>query len=193
MLEVRKKWGKRLSIHKSQLRGGYHPNIYLQRAWNLAGENNFEFIAIEICNTEELIEREQFWINDFLSYKDKYGYNLNPGAQRGCMSEETKRKISETKKGVPMNEEAKRKLSKTKTGVKLTPEHIEILRQSQIGRKHSPETIEKMKNSQKLVKHKPLSPEHKIKAIEALRRSTYKPNLKLRERDSKGRLLPFKS
>lgn len=46
-------------------------------AINKYGINNFTFEIIEQCNSEQLDERERFWIEYFNSYTD--GYNRTPG------------------------------------------------------------------------------------------------------------------
>lgn len=46
-------------------------------AINKYGINNFTFEVIEQCNSEQLDERERFWIEYFNSYTD--GYNRTPG------------------------------------------------------------------------------------------------------------------
>lgn len=71
----------RLRKHKEALRRNAHDNKYLQRAWNKYGESNFTFQVIEIvpCK-EDLIPREQFWLDTKKSANRKFGYNLCPTA-----------------------------------------------------------------------------------------------------------------
>lgn len=59
---------KRLSVHKSSLRGGYHCNAHLQRAWNKYGEDAFSFNSVEVTDESSLDERESFWIKNNKSY-----------------------------------------------------------------------------------------------------------------------------
>lgn len=40
----------RLSHHKSSLNHGRHENSHLQSAWDKYGENNFEFVILELCS-----------------------------------------------------------------------------------------------------------------------------------------------
>ena len=54
----------RWRTHKSFLNKGKHHSIYLQRAWNKYGENNFEFSILEKCEDSLLIEREQFYFEE---------------------------------------------------------------------------------------------------------------------------------
>lgn len=69
----------KLSYRKSQhfrsLLDNKHYNKYLQRAFNKYGEKAFAFEVLEYCHSEELNERERYWIDRQESeYADK-GYN----------------------------------------------------------------------------------------------------------------------
>lgn len=80
-------FGKRLEHHISLLRRGTHKNKHLQRAFNKYSEEKFEFNIIEICEKEDCLIREQFYINQF-NFDDLY--NINPLASgTPNMSEET--------------------------------------------------------------------------------------------------------
>jgi len=65
---------KRLQHHVSQLRNNKHKNQYLQNAWNKYGEENFEFSILEICEKNECLTKEQYYID---SCKENC-YNINP-------------------------------------------------------------------------------------------------------------------
>lgn len=70
----------RKSQHYSELRGGYHENIFLQRAWNKYGEENFEFKILEIVNNlEDLLYIEQKYIDKYFD-NCKNCYNINSKA-----------------------------------------------------------------------------------------------------------------
>ena len=146
--------GNRFCRHVSALRGGYHTNTHLQHAWTKYGESNFIFHVIEITTIDNLHIREQFWMNKFNVLNDKYGYNICPFADKSGMSEETKIKISQTKKGVPMKEETKQKLSIVKKGIKanLSNEGRKKISETSKARKgfhHSEETKIKISKSKK--------------------------------------------
>lgn len=110
---------KRIAQHKSSLKRQEHQNGHLQNAWNKYGENSFMFEWVEI--TDDLENREQFWMDDMRVFE--LGYNLAPIAysNRGVKhTEETKRKFSLAKigkspanKGKPMPEEQKIKCAPT--------------------------------------------------------------------------------
>lgn len=73
-------------------------NIHLQRAWDKYGKKNFSFKVLEyIKDINSLNERETYWIKEYNSTNNKFGYNIQPegGSNRGVkVSDETKRKIS---------------------------------------------------------------------------------------------------
>lgn len=60
---------KRWESHKYMLDKGTHHCDYLQRAWSKYGSKNFEFIVLEECHNEQLLQREQ-------NYFDSSGYEL---------------------------------------------------------------------------------------------------------------------
>lgn len=69
---------QRKNRHFNQLRKNKHHSIYLQRAFNKHGEENFKFIELELC--ENTIEREQ-QILDALDYSKSY--NVSKSASGG--------------------------------------------------------------------------------------------------------------
>lgn len=70
----------RKTRHWSELRSGKHANRYLQAAWVKYGEVAFLFAVLERCPPDRCIEREQFWIDEFCSSDERFGYNLCPTA-----------------------------------------------------------------------------------------------------------------
>ena len=50
---------KRYWMHQWHLRKGKHDNQHLQNAWNLYGENNFQFSVVEISSKEKIDERAE--------------------------------------------------------------------------------------------------------------------------------------
>ena len=111
-----------------------HPNEYLQKAWIKYGAENFGFEVIEYCLKEELIEREQFFM-DLYQVVD-FGYNINPLAGL-------------TRLDAKLNDEQRKN-------------HAERMIKLNKGRKLSEETKEKMRQSHKGLKHKPMSDEGKL-------------------------------
>lgn len=96
----------RFKAHLNSLRNNKHKNIYLQRAWNKYGEENFEFSIIEcVENIDSLIEVEQKYLDGFKSYSKENGYNIctKAGNTLGYKhSEETKSFIFMVKKTLCM-------------------------------------------------------------------------------------------
>ena len=80
--------------HLNQLKRRAHRNTHLQRIFDKYGEESFSFAILEECEPEELIIREQHWI-------DRYPFdkliNICPtaGSTLGSRhTEEVRRKIS---------------------------------------------------------------------------------------------------
>lgn len=71
---------KRWSEHKNLLKLKLH-NKRLQKSWELYGEKNFEFLILERV-TNNLLEIEQFYLDNFKTYKIQIGYNVNQKAIR---------------------------------------------------------------------------------------------------------------
>jgi hypothetical protein len=71
---------KRIAAHVNALNNNKHGNIYLQRAWNKYGKNNFKIYIICICTNYHILnEMERFFIKMFKTYDDNFGYNLTFG------------------------------------------------------------------------------------------------------------------
>lgn len=70
--DVHYRWKK----HRQYLNKNRHKNPYLQRAWNLHGEDNFKFEITEETSVNTLIGREQFWLDNKQSYNPVIGFNL---------------------------------------------------------------------------------------------------------------------
>lgn len=100
-VNLEKRWNK----HKNCLQKGIHENRYLQNAWILYGESVFEFSEIEFVEKEDLIQREQYYLDllnpeynickiagNTLGQKPTLGKHWN-------LSEKTKKKISEAISG----------------------------------------------------------------------------------------------
>lgn len=103
-------YDKRIGTHIHRLRRNDHDNIYLQNAWNKYGEEDFSFEIIEEANKENLIEREQYWIDTTNCIDRKVGYNIQ--------------KIAGTSKGRKMPESARKKIGDFWRGKKFSNERI---------------------------------------------------------------------
>lgn len=140
-INLRKRWNRHLFL----LRKNRHDNIHLQRAWDLYGAESFKFSVLEhVFEPNELIAREQFWIDKLEVMRT--GYNLSPfaGSRKGKKhTDETKRKIAKACQGRLVSEETRQRMSIAFTGRTMSPEARAKL--SVIGRNRSPETRAKQR------------------------------------------------
>jgi len=163
-INIARRWNE----HIFRLGKQKHGNPHLQSVWDKYGQDNFEFTVLEECEKENLIEREQYYL-DILKPK----YNICRKAY-SCLgvkrTEETRAKMSAarigkphmflakpyrlmsiSKKGKKLSDETKKKLSiarRRRPGIPHTLESrkkISLSLMGRTGRKHSTET--KMKIS----------------------------------------------
>jgi group I intron endonuclease len=165
----------RWKTHLMSLRKGRHRNIKLQNSWNKYGEDNFIYELLIECEELYLNSEEHYWSNLLYVHEDRYGYNIRPtnpyGAHRHSeesklrmsiaskgknlgrkLSEDTKKKISESNKGnkiSELNKEIARQKCIGKIGINLSEEHKNKIRQSHIGKKRSIESRKNMSLAQK--------------------------------------------
>jgi len=78
------------------LRNGKHDNFFLQNSFNKNGELKFKFEIIELCNSSELIDKENYYINLLKSNSPEFGYNLATVNEfrRNTYNDEVKKKLS---------------------------------------------------------------------------------------------------
>ena len=161
----------RFNEHKRKLRKNIHVNKKLQNAWNKYGEINFQFYLAEpVKNRENLLEREQWWLD---LYKPKYNIALSATAPMLGKKHTKKsiRKIKEYLKTAPKGKDhpnygktwsnkRKKEFSKKKKSMCL---------------KHSEKTKKRMSNTnKKLKRYKDLIP-----AIEKFKKQIIDSNGKL--------------
>lgn len=100
---------KRLNKHCWMLVNNQHDNTHLQNAWNLYGEDNYEFTTILLCDKENLLYYEQVLLDGL-----KPAYNIARDASapmRGrVVSVATRLKLSTAMKGKHHTEEARAKM-----------------------------------------------------------------------------------
>jgi group I intron endonuclease len=103
----------RWASHKRELNGGYHPNQHLQRAWGKYGAKVFKFQKLEYCPVNKLDEREQHYLNLYLSRGICYNIAIDvTSPSRGrVFSAETRAKMKQSFSGHPVSEETRRKIS----------------------------------------------------------------------------------
>lgn len=124
---------------------------YIKRAVEKIGKDNFTRTILEHCSTDNVLEREQYWIKK-LNVRSPNGYNLTDGGDGSLgriLSEETKRKIGKKSKGRIPSKETRLKMSKAQKGKKLSKESIRKRTESRKGLTYSDESKKKISESQK--------------------------------------------
>lgn len=122
----------RICNHFSCLKHNRHDNEHMQRAYNKNPEA-FSWRLLEECEIEQLDDREVWYIEHYESTKPEKGYNRSYGGQTSHRA----------------TEETKRKMSETKTGKKFTPEHCRKIGEANRKRKLSDETKAKISEKHK--------------------------------------------
>lgn len=162
-IDIHDRWDE----HIYSLRGGYHINNHLQRAWNKYHENNFDFSIIEECSEDELDDKEIFWIAKYDSYYNGYNQTKGGGGVRGYKhTDETKQKISEATKGenAPWYGKRRSEETKAKIGEASKERWANPKNHPMYGKNHTEESKKKMSESHK---GKTLTDEHKAKLSKA--------------------------
>lgn len=96
----------------------------LNKAVNKYGADSFTVLKIDVARTqEEADEKERYWVSRYESTADKRGYNLTSGGGQFEFSSATKMHMSESRQGSKNSffgkhhsEESKRKMSEKKKG-----------------------------------------------------------------------------
>ena len=159
-VNIDKRWGN----HLSDLRLNKHSNGRLQNHYNKYGESDLQFSILLGCEKGELIANEQFFID---SYKPFFNICIIAGSNLGCRwklpkgrkaSDETRKILSNARKGIVFSKETRMKFSKALIGnkhglgYKHTKEAINKITEASKNRECSDETRKKMS--------KPKSVEH---------------------------------
>lgn len=168
-----KNFKTRVLTHKNKLKRHLHPNKILQNLWNKHGEDSFQFTVIENCSLEDLLRREQYYLDQ---YYDNQVLCINILPKAGSVigrkhSLETRKKMSDSHKGKKKSKEHVQKIINNRRQSpsvlfqegKNNPMFGKCGSNHHFyGRKHSPESIEKMKAAKK---HKQLN-KHSQKPIQ---------------------------
>jgi predicted GIY-YIG superfamily endonuclease len=164
---------RRFVQHRSSLLRGLHDNARLQNFVNKYGVESLAFSIAELCEKNELLEREQFYI-DLL----KPSFNICPIAGSAMTgrkhSEQTKAKLSKLAMGHKrcvgrvLSEESRKKMVESLSGRTLSEEHKSKISLGLKGNKNggglkgrarSEETKRKISQSKTGVKRDPFSDE----------------------------------
>lgn len=138
-LNISRRWHE----HKTHLKQGNHHSLKLQRHYNKYGKSDLEFSVLLGCNKSDLINNEQYFIDILNPW-----FNICRGA-KSCL-------------GRVLSEETKKKISKSHKGIVNSPESIEKIRQANLGRKN-PHTAEWNKKISESQKGRELTEDHKRK------------------------------
>ena len=142
-------------------------NEYLYNSFIKYGFDKFKFEVIELCSSiDELNEKEKYYISIYDTTNRNFGYNIHEGGRNSPLSEETKRKMSEVRKGIPKSELWKESAiapagseEAKKYGKPKTDEEKKHLSENSpkywLGKKRDEETIRKVSESKKLAGLKP--------------------------------------
>lgn len=106
--------------HFRLLREGIHVNTYLQHSVNKYGLSAFSFHIIELCDKQELLPREQIYLDETKCYCAKNGYNVCKFAGSKINtrdSAETRLKKSAARKGNKNSFYGKRHTDETKAKI----------------------------------------------------------------------------
>lgn len=138
--------------------------IKLYRSFVKYGVENHIFEILEICDKDSLNKREKYY-QEFYNCTGEKGLNCHITQIDGCFkspSRITREKLRANRLGYKMSEESKRKITESKKkaqaernrlGIKLSEESRERIRLSNKGRKTSDETKLKLSVSAKGRKH----------------------------------------
>ena len=143
----------------------------IRQALKKYGRENFKKEVLEKCtNKESLALREKYWIQLYKS-KNFELYNIAEGGEGGrttefpwnfglklnSLSEEHKKKISNSLIGRKRPQEVRKKISESHKGRSKSEKHKKTLSEINMGKKLSEETKIKMSNVRKNVKQKILT------------------------------------
>lgn len=156
----------RLKHHENALKNNRHCNDYLQKVYNKYTPDDFLFTLLQECEQDQLIQKEQIWINFHHSYNQEYGYNICKvaGTCKGrILTNEHKKNISKThlNRFKNMSIEEKTNYTKRLKGIKKSftlEQKIAFVERMKKSKKwyENPEMLEKRKKLFKDIKSKPV-------------------------------------
>lgn len=192
----------RKNKHFSALRNNKHANRILQNYFNKYGERSFKWEILERIEFNEnkelfknnLLEREQYWIDELKACENNLGFNICLKAESRLgleHSEESKQKIRDKRKlqNIKMTDEWRRKIgeankgNKYSLGKKRSKETGDKISKSLMGKKHSEESKQKMREAHL---GKKLTKEHVDKIRETKNNRNYVVSDETKSRISKS-------
>lgn len=164
--------GKHFQYETSAFDGYLGGGVWIKRVIKKYGKENFIRETIEYCPSDNINEREMYWISELSATNPLIGYNITNGGEGA--------------NGYKITQEDKIKMSKAHKGNKLTQDHRNKISESlkgeksyMYGTKHSEDRKRKMSISKQNMTQqtklkmreaklgKKLSQEHKIKISES--------------------------
>lgn len=161
---------QRIKKHKEMLIGKRHQNIFLQRAVNKYGINQFSFELLEVYPQQVLKAMEHYWCYWLNAHDDRYGYNLRgtePNDKLGRPHQSSIEKAAAKNRGRKANPESVKKAMETRMktiqdrGYYFSEETIEIFRKQKTGKKYPNRkkySEESLKNRAEAAKKRGVSP-----------------------------------
>lgn len=129
----------RLARHKTDLKYNRHDNEHLQRAWNSYGCDNFEFVIVEKLDNitkKELLLVEQKYLDIAKTELDKcYNMSFDAFGTRYVRSEVVEKRRNSQKRRV-FSEESKKRMSEARKGWVYSPETLEKMKIAKRGKNH---------------------------------------------------------
>lgn len=121
------KLGYRLYQHLWCLYRGIHNAPHLQKSWNKYGPESFVLEILEVCPAEvDVLEREQWYLDNKKPYDKGVGYNTSksavPGSLGATMPRESVERAVASRKGFRHTPESIEKMRLVKTGFRLSSE-----------------------------------------------------------------------
>lgn len=127
----------RLQTHLRHLRSNSHINKHMQNYFNKYGEDCLTYHIIERCPVEDLLDREFYYMEHFDTFTNGFNQTKCSYSPLGYKHTEESRKImSEKKKGVKQSRSVVEKRAKSQRGKIRTEESRRRLSQSKLGEKN---------------------------------------------------------
>lgn len=152
----------RFRTHLCDLRKGRHHSQHLQRSWNKHGAESFAFEVLELCPADDLITREQWWID---TCEPPYNIAPNAGSTRGHRWTEAQRKRFIEARGIGLHEHDGERLTLTeiarRTGATFQTLYRRVVEQGMTVERALSVPIEEVFHQRALKVHRNRTPERK--------------------------------
>ena len=133
--------GKRWTRHVARLTAGTHHSPKLCEAWLSDGPTAFDFVVLEQCDVDQLVTREQAWVDVWSGTVFNVGKIVASPMRGATHSETTKRRLSEALRGGTRSMEWRARVSAALMGHPVSEEARAKMRESHLGARLSPLVI----------------------------------------------------